>query len=259
MALHLTLQRRRDVKVVFVNTSIEFPETLKYVRELAQVWGFEFHEVSVEKNFWELSHERGLPIGGRGNQFFLAELSEASGVKLSNACCNQLKITPARQFYREAGIDAQVTGLRVDESMMRRFNFADYGALRYSRDYDTLIAWPIFVWSTADLMAYVEQHQLPLNPLYAMGHQRVGCWSCLQDFFKTDSRLFTLKRTHPGMYKSLKHQFGEEMLAVLTAWGGIQKHGFTMEQFDGLYNPCDLELLDPKHRKKRPDRKKDSE
>ena len=259
VALHLTLQRRRDVKVVFVNTSIEFPETLKYVRELAQTWGFEFHEVSAEKNFWELSHERGLPIGGRGNQFFLAELSEASGVKLSNACCNQLKITPARQFYREAGIDAQVTGLRVDESMMRRFNFADYGALRYSRDYDTLVAWPIFAWSIADLMAYVEQHQLPLNPLYAMGHQRVGCWSCLQDFFKTDSGLFTLKRTHPGMYKSLKHQFGEEMLAILTAWGGIQKHGFTLEQFDGLYTPCDLELLDPKHRKKRPDRKKASE
>jgi phosphoadenosine phosphosulfate reductase family protein len=127
VALHLTLQRRRDVKVVFVNTSIEFPETLQYVRALAQDWGFEFHEVNAEKNFWELSRERGLPIGGRGNQFFLAELSEASGVKLSNACCNQLKITPARQFYREAGIDAQVTGLRVDESMMRRFNFADYG------------------------------------------------------------------------------------------------------------------------------------
>src|SRR5207302_7049744 len=114
-------------------------------------------------------------------------------------------------------------------------------------------------WSTADLMAYVEQYQLPLNPLYAMGHQRVGCWSCLQDFFKTDSGLFTLKRTHPGMYKSLKHQFGEEMLAILTAWGGIQKHGFTLEQFDGVYTPCDLELIVLKHRKKRSYRKKDSE
>ena len=259
VALHLTLQRRRDVKVVFINTSIEFPETLKYVRELAQAWGFEFHEVRVQKNFWELSRERGLPIGGRGNQFFLAELSEASGVKLSNACCNQLKITPARQFYREAGIDAQVTGLRVDESMMRRFNFADYGALRYSRDYSTLVAWPIFVWSTADLMAYIEQHQLPLNPLYAMGHQRVGCWSCLQDFFKTDSRLFALKRTHPGMYKSLKNQFGEELFTVLTAWGGLQDRGFTLEHFDGLYTPCGLELLDPKHRGKEADWEENSE
>ena len=67
-------------------------------------------------------------------------------------------------------------------------------------------------------MAYVEQHQLPLNP-YMLWVISVGCWSCLQDFFKTDSGLFTLKRTHPGMYKSLKHQFGEELLAVLTAWG----------------------------------------
>ena len=259
VALHLTLQRRRDIKVVFINTSIEFPETLKYVRELAQAWGFEFHEVRVQKNFWELSHERGLPIGGRGNQFFLAELSAASGVKLSNACCNQLKITPARQFYREACIDAQVTGLRVDESMMRRFNFADYGALRYSRDYGTLVAWPIFVWSTSDIMAYIEQYQLPLNPLYAMGHQRVGGWSCMQDFFKTDSRLFTLRQTHPGMYKSLKNLFGEELLAVLSAWGGLQERGFTLEHFDGLYTPCGLELLDPKQRSKEAGREEDIE
>jgi phosphoadenosine phosphosulfate reductase len=249
VALHLTLQRRRDVKVVFVNTSIEFPETVIYVRTLAQDWGLNLHEVSARRNFWEVSHERGLPIGGRGNSFFLGELSKASGVKLSNACCNQLKITPARQFYRKTGIEAQVTGLRVDESMMRRFNFADYGALRWSRDYGTLVAWPLFAWRTEDVEIYIEKHRLPVNPLYEMGHQRVGCWSCLQDFFKTDSRLFTLRKTHPGMYQTLKRQFGQELLEVLKAWGNMQDQDLTMEHFDGLYTPCGLELLGAKSRR----------
>lgn len=246
IALHLTLQLRHDIKVVFVNTSIEFPETVTYVRQLAQDWGLDFHEVRVKKNFWQLTDERGLPIGGRGNGTFLSELSEAAGVKLSNACCNQLKITPARQFYRKMRVEAQVTGLRVDESMMRRFNFADYGALRWSRDYGTLVAWPIFVWNTEDIEAYIERYQLPVNPLYEMGHQRVGCWSCMQDFFKTDSRLFTLRQTHPGMYETLKKKYGEEMLEVLKVWGNVQDHDFTLEHFDGLYTPCGLELLSGK-------------
>lgn len=246
IALHLTLQRRQNIKVVFVNTSIEFPETITYVRQLAQDWSLDFHEVRVKKNFWQLTDERGLPIGGRGNGTFLSELSEAAGVKLSNACCNQLKITPARQFYRKMEIEAQVTGLRVDESMMRRFNFADYGALRWSRDYGTLVAWPIFVWNTEDIETYIERYRLPVNPLYEMGHQRVGCWSCMQDFFKTDSRLFTLRQTHPGMYETLKKKYGEEMLEVLKVWGNVQDHDFTLEHFDGLYTPCGLELLSGK-------------
>lgn len=250
VALHLTLQRCTRLKVVFVNTSVEFPETLRFVRELAERWRLDFHELRVERNFWELAHERGLPIGGRGNGFFRRELAEAAGVKLSNACCNQLKITPARQFYRKNNIDAQVTGLRVDESMMRRFNFADYGALRYSSDYGTLTAWPLFAWSVADIQEYIALNDLPVNPLYSMGHQRVGCWSCLQDFFKTDSRLFVLRKTHPRIYETLKRHFGEDLTALLVAWGGLQDRGLAPDQFDGLYSPCGLELLDPKARER---------
>ncbi len=245
VALHLTLRARRDVPVVFNNTGIEFPETVAYVRQLAEEWKLDLHELRVKRNFWQLSRERGLPIGGRGNGYFLKELSEAAGVKLSNACCNQLKITPARQFYRRTGIEGVVTGLRTEESLMRRLNFADYGALRWSRDYGALVSWPLYAWSTADIEAYVALHDLPMNPIYDMGHQRVGCWACLQDFFRDDSRLFILKRTHPGMYETLKKQFGEEMLRVLAAWGNVQHLDFSMDEFDGLYSPCGLDLLRP--------------
>jgi phosphoadenosine phosphosulfate reductase len=235
--------------VVFVNTGIEFPETVAYVRTLAAEWGLNLRELTPKRNFWRLSRERGLPIGGRGNGYFLKELSQAADVKLSNACCNQLKITPARQFYATTGTEAQVVGVRCDESLMRRLNFADYGALRWSSDYGTLIAWPLFVWSQADVEAYVETYELPINPIYAMGHQRVGCWACLQDFLRVDSRLFVLAKTHPGMYATLKAQFGSEMLRVLVAWGNIDHRNWNMEHFDGLYKPCTMELLRPTARR----------
>ena len=251
VALHLTLRRLPNVLVVFTNTTIEFPETVSYVRRLAQEWQLNYRELRPRRNFWELSRQRGLPIGGRGNGYFLKELSEAANVKLSNACCNQLKITPARQFYKEEGTEGAVTGLRTEESLMRRLNFADYGALRWSRDYGALVSWPLFAWRREDVEAYVAQHGLLVNPLYSMGHERVGCWSCLQDFFYDDSRLFVLKQTHPRMYEVLNQQFGDELLRVLTAWGNVQERGFTLEQFDGLYTPCGLDLLRPNPRSRR--------
>lgn len=248
VALHLTLRRRPDTLVLFTNTSIEFPETVKFVRWLVEEWGLNYDEIRSARNFWQLAKQRGLPIGGRGNNFYLKELATAANVKLSNACCNQLKITPARQYYRQAGIEGAITGLRAEESLMRRLNFADYGALRYSRDYGALVSWPLFAWKKQDIEDYISAHQLPVNPLYAMGHQRVGCWSCLQDFFKDDSRLFVLRQTHPGMYETLKKQFGDEMLSVLTAWGDVKHRDFTMDNFDDLYTPCGLDLLRPTNR-----------
>jgi len=245
VALHLALRRKPDLTVVFINTGIEFPETVAYVRQIAKEWQLDLREARAGRSFWRLARERGLPIGGRGNSFFRKALAEAAEVKLSNACCNQLKITPARQFYRRHSIEGVVTGLRADESLMRRLNLADYGALRWSRDYGALVAWPLFAWQREDVEAYSAAHNLPLNPLYGMGHQRVGCWACLQDFLRDDSRLFTLKHTHPGMYESLKAQFGDELLRVLAAWGNVQHLDFTLEQFDGLYTPCGLDLLRP--------------
>jgi phosphoadenosine phosphosulfate reductase len=251
VALHLTLDQRPDVPVVFTNTGIEFPETVQYVRQTADAWNLNLHELRVRRNYWKLARERGLPIGGRGNGYFLKELASAADVKLSNSCCNQLKITPARQHYRSEGIEGVVTGLRTEESLMRRLNFADYGALRYSRDYGALVAWPLYAWSRQEIEDYIAAHQLPVNPIYKMGHDRVGCWACMHDFLHEDSRLFVLKRTHPGMYETLKKQFGDEMLRVLAAWGEVQHMDFSLEHFDALYTPCGIELLRHSTRQRR--------
>lgn len=157
VALHLALRRRPTLPVVFTDTGIEFPETVAYVRWLAREWDLDLREVRPNRNFWKLARERGLPIGGRGNGFFWKELADAAQVKLSNACCTQLKITPARQFYKKNNIEGVVTGLRADESLMRKVNLADYGALRWSRDYRTLNAWPLFAWQREDVDATDER------------------------------------------------------------------------------------------------------
>lgn len=251
VALHLTLQVYPIIPVMFVNTSIEFPETLSYVRQLAEAWRLNLFEVKPQVNFWRLTEEQGIPVAGRGNTTFMRDLSQRAGVKLSNSCCRRMKETPARQFYREHRIEGVVTGLRVSESLMRKMNFADYGALRYSTTYGTLVSWPLYAWTDRDISDYIALHGLPVNPLYEMGYNRVGCWACLQDMFYKDSRLFTLQKQHPNLYEAVKRKFGGRMLRLLSAWAELDKWEFGEEHLDGLYRPCSFEMLDEYRRLKR--------
>ena len=251
VALHLALQIKPDIPVLFVNTGIEFPESLEYTRQLEEKWNLNFHEANAKVNFWNLAEEKGLPVAGRGNTTFMRDLSDKAGVKLSNACCHQMKEAPARLFYREHDIEGTVTGLRVSESMMRKLNFADYGALRYSSIYKTLISWPLYAWLDKDIFKYIEKNNLPLNPIYEKGYTRVGCWPCLQDMFYKDSRLFTLQEQHPNMYKTVKKKFGKQMMNLLKVWADLEDRNLTEEHLDGLYRACEFGMLDERHKAKK--------
>lgn len=253
VALHLALQIKPDIPVLFVNTGIEFPESLEYIEQLKEKWNLNnFHEANAKVNFWKLSEEKGLPVAGRGNSTFMRDLSEKSGVKLSNSCCHKMKEAPARQFYREHDIEGTVTGLRVSESLMRKLNFADYGALRYSSTYKTLISWPLYAWKDDNIFTYIKKHNLPLNPIYEKGYTRVGCWPCLQDLFYKDSRLFTLQKEHPNMYKTVRKKFGKEMMDLLKVWADLEHRvDLTEEKLDGLYRECEFGWLNERHKAKK--------
>lgn len=258
VALHLALQIKPDIPVMLVNTNIEFPESLAYVRQLAEDWHLNFYEVRNRVNFWKLAEEQGIPVAGRGNTTFMRDLSQKAGVKLSNSCCRRMKETPARQFYREHNIEGVITGLRISESLMRKLNFADYGALRYSKTYNTLNSWPLYAWTDRDINEYIAVHELPINPIYHMGYSRVGCWACLQDMLYKDSRLFTLQEQHPKLYETVRKKFGDQMMRLISAWADLDEWDFQEEHLDGLYKQCTFEMLDDYRReKKKSDKKKE--
>ena len=162
-----------------------------------------------------------------------------------------MKETPARQFYKAHGIEGVVTGLRVQESLMRKLNFADYGALRYTSTYDTLNSWPLYAWTGQDINDYIALHDLPMNPIYGMGYDRVGCWACLQDMFHKDSRLFTLRTKHPQLYETVSKKFGPQMIRLLNAWAELDNWDFEEVHLDGLYRACTFELLEEHRAEKR--------
>ena len=251
VALHITMDIVRKPTVLFVDTTVEFPETKRYIQQLSKKWRLKIHVVRATDNYWKIVSERGLPVGGRGNNFFLKELAKKAGVKLSNACCYHLKEKPARDFYKRNNIKGVVTGIRAAESVMRKFNLADYGAIRYSSIYDTLVAWPLFAWTSNDINEYIERYSLPYKPLYDMGYTRIGCWACLQDFFHKDSRLFVLRERHPKMYETLKNKFGRDLVKLLLAAIGINFDDVTSQQLDNLYIQSNLAKIGRKPKNNR--------
>lgn len=111
---------------------------------------------------------------------------------MARFCTEFLKIMPSQDFIQSCkyrGFDViTVSGVRADESEDRK-NKPEW-------DYSgTLlcVSWrPLISWTLADVLAIHTQFNVPLNPLYALGAQRVGCWPCIMSR-KEEIRTIALK------------------------------------------------------------------
>lgn len=106
-------------------------------------------------------------------------------------CTDLLKIKVSRKYISRVVAEGfkpiTVSGVRADES-------ADRSQLP-EWDYNTgilALEWrPLISWKIADVFAIHEKFSVPLNPLYAAGAERVGCWPCVMSR-KAEIRNITL-------------------------------------------------------------------
>lgn len=112
-------------------------------------------------------------------------------------CTVDLKIEPTRLWVQARWTEGEdvvlLNGKRVDESNERKISMKDQPT-RYFSDYWGCEEWAaIRDWKFADVLAIHEEFGVPLNPLYAMGASRVGCWPCV-NCGKTEIRLVAKHR-----------------------------------------------------------------
>jgi len=169
VALWLTLDQDPDIPVVFNNTGIEYPETVEYVRRYAKEWHLNFYELKPEKTFWELVKIHGFP-----------QLRGSSKISRPRkpACCTWLKEKPLHDFMKEKEIEGLITGIRAEESRPRCLSIAQHGQFQFVKRDGFWKFHPVSLWSLKELMEYVEKYEIPLNPLYSQGYNRIGCMPC---------------------------------------------------------------------------------
>lgn len=111
------------------------------------------------------------------------ERTRRSGTFSSRArkwCSPELKVQPFRQELDRIRDEFQdecvvLVGYRRDESDAR----ATLAEREWSEEYDCEVWRPLLDWTVQDVIDEHHRHNVPMNPLYLAGANRVGCWPCI--------------------------------------------------------------------------------
>ncbi len=177
-------------KAIYANTGLEFPETERFVYNFADFLGIELIEVKPKSDFWKMADNLGIPT------------------KDNRWCTHALKLDSLKRF---SGVI--VDGTRRYESMARFTKGSEYrmGNLR--------VIYPIIDWLALDVWLYIHMKNLPYNPLYDMGYERIGCYMCPA---MLNAEFHRVRKTHPHLYRRWYRY--------------LLKHGFTRDEIiDGIW------------------------
>lgn len=94
-------------------------------------------------------------------------------VKLRNLCCHVRKVEPLRRAL--ADVKAWITGLRREQSPTR----ARLKKIEIDKSHGSITkVSPLADWTYEQVWQYVEENDLPYNPLYDRGYKSIGCAPC---------------------------------------------------------------------------------
>ena len=162
-------QKAGVTKAFFIDTGLEFPETVAFVKQQNVEY--------IEKagNFWQAVERAGPPA------------------KDHRWCCKLLKLNPVKIHLNESGPCLTVQGNRWYES----WNRAELEAVTQNPNNPLqLNISPIRSWRALDVFFYLWLKEIPYNPLYDMGYERIGCYLCPA---MLESELETMHHTHTEM------------------------------------------------------------
>lgn len=198
--LHMVLQHKPDIQVLWNNTLVEFPSTIKLARKVTRDWNLNLVVARPETTFWEVVRLYGWPIKGRQNG--------AKGDLASTKCCKLLKKDPTKKMIKKYGWDTTITGITRYESDVRQLNANKYGIYYYSPSWKGYRCHPITDWDEETVFYYNRYYQLPINDLYRpippwlseeemreyLGHRD---WLKFGNEFDFEDQYYVLKHT-PG-------------------------------------------------------------
>lgn len=151
---HMVASIDRSTPVVFIDTGHLFPETLAYRDRLVEM--LKLDNVRTQK-------PDPAALAAQDPDVFLWSSDP-------DACCALRKVEPLAIALK--GYDAWITGRKRYQSVTRAtlpLFEADGAHVKVN---------PLAAWGMADIVAYLDRHQLPRHPLVAKGYPSIGCIPC---------------------------------------------------------------------------------
>jgi 3'-phosphoadenosine 5'-phosphosulfate sulfotransferase (PAPS reductase)/FAD synthetase len=184
------LNRHPAADVILTNSNAgqwEDPLTMEFVETYSTTVHPIVHCNAKYKDIWEtpgFAETRGFD--GEADLTFeaMCQIKGRPPSRKAQFCTKILKLVPQRRWLREAfgpgGVYegqefVRYTGVRREESNTRK----DTPIQRYDDWFDCELVAPIVDWTKPMCFDYVKAHGEPINPLYTLGFNRVGCAPCI--------------------------------------------------------------------------------
>lgn len=240
--LHLVRSMYPNVKAMFVDTGLEYPEVKEYVKSFDNMDIIRpkmmFNKVIERYGFPVISKEQSMYLyearnttsdylrkkrmGEFGKSFSIAEkwryLLNAP-FKISHMCCKVMKKNPAHSYTHKYDLMPFV-GTTTDESKLREQKYLQVGCNAFNNVIPT--STPIAFWKEQDILEYIVKYNVPFCKVYGKivknekgeyettGVPRTGCMFCgfgchLE---KEPNRFQKLAKTHPKQYDYIINKLG---------------------------------------------------
>lgn len=154
--VHLVSRAAPGTDVVFLDTGLHFPETLRVRDRVAATMPVRVRSIRPR-----------LTVGQQDGHFGPRLFSRAP-----DECCALRKVEPLERALSD--YDAWAAGLRRDESPTR----AGTPVVHFEAGRGKVKVNPLAAWTQADVEAYIARWDVPVNPLLRQGYGSVGCWPC---------------------------------------------------------------------------------
>lgn len=154
--VHLAATTIPGLRFAFLDTGYHFAETIGTRDALTATLGLNLINVEPRLTIPEQDSRFGSDLFDRD----------------PNQCCAIRKVEPLNRILGDHR--AWVTGMRRVEAATR----SEIDLVEIDRKRALVKINPLARWSDADVSAYAEDNQVPLNPLRQLGYQSIGCEPC---------------------------------------------------------------------------------
>lgn len=236
--LHIARQIHSDIKAVYCDTGLEYPEIKSFVKSFDNVeiirpdlnfkkiiqnygWVFPNKEVATiiryakQSKVWALNRLDGKETSGQVSRFKERYKKWKNLINapflISEQCCKYNKKRPFKKYEKLNNIKP-IIGLLAEESALRTTSWIKSGCNVYSKERAT--SRPLSIWTEQDILAYIKLNNLSIPSVYGeiitkdgklctSKAQRTGCIFCLSGCHLEhgkNRRFLQLKDTHPKIY-----------------------------------------------------------
>ena len=153
---HLASRAQPGVPVIFLDTGYHFPETIGTRDAVAATMPVSLQNVQP---LWTVAEQD-------------ADLLPRLHDRDPDRCCWLRKVEPLGRALEP--YSAWVSGVRREESPARR----DTPVVAWDPRRAVVKVHPLAAWTQADVDAYIEEHDVLVNPLVTAGFPSLGCEPC---------------------------------------------------------------------------------